>query len=915
MPKLTGLIDGISALVKKASGSVAKAADDAVAGVKDIGSTAKETVDDSVKLTKKAFGLEKPQPEVLPKYTGDPVNNAPVTYDNVDNIFLSNPDAVDYIVNSIGRGANPAQVKGMAEELISTGGVKPQNFARDFLDSEMFKALDPQKQASKTKEVAERLTLNVKSTWNNFLQEDGFPTYVSNSLKGAGVKTEDVASRRGLGFYATKLLPFTEQMQPFANSTGIPVDMLPHHWVMAMGDRDVALKGMLNMEPDYLKGARAQLAELAAGEDDAAKYAGRLKSIDDMMSNPEKYRADSLMKDAKDVGLDGKQVAKYLEYVESTPEGPKFVKAGKKVAGKLDIKPFEESGLVEPNESQKEYLFRQRRLWDFMQTQHEGDYLERYVPLMNKSLIGKEVGTRTGVIAAELERSSGARSEKHVDDIFEMMNKSFNQIAFSKNMGGMLGETYRMINLSRTFMGEKVGDGGYGDRIEQMLAEVLGIKSVAGLRKAATYDLFGKTKQHMEETLKFLELENAPLLSRKVNQALKEVAARTIFGTSARAILMQHYQPEMVGAVELGDGWIRSARKLLKSDPKKWGEVIKDVEKTAMGDTFNPMMESSASQIGKGGRLLINAASLPAAPGFEMWKATDLKSRRIVYLAAWLKFNRKIATNPEELFAPLSNSQRYAVEQHLEKHGVESASKYYAQTMQLRSNLIYHTMDAPELFVQFKLHKLIPFTTWNRAMWGRALGDVRTGNFDQLARRFTVPIAYLSAINWMTGINLMGAHPMSAITEGFDVDVHPIYQPLWSAMKGDFNDAANQAGKLVSWYKLFKKYKDFEKDPSLKTALRGASLRYDPDRNYVTTGFGPPAPPYGGGPVPKSDIEHTVKRREDLFARRRRDAKIKLGIYGGDDKSLSNTEFFKEQTQTPKQVVVKRRIQDFLKGR
>ena len=703
----------------------------------------------------------------------------PMTYSEVAEALKKAPEATESIVDGLASGVEISRVRTALKGLVKTG-----------------KGVPVMRGAAKNQEkVRQQIQKEMQPMLDKLLQSD-------LTAKGINVNSPAFATKKATGvgrIFRGWFLNSTEELGRLDVAMGTNTSAAPMELLQGMGMQETIKRGLAEragtisknvipaLERDiqkYAKGITPNLEPKVAARftQKLASMQGQLKSLQNITQNAEKYTLESLGKEAQSVGLGGKDGAKkifeYMHYVDSTPEGVKWVTDPLVIKGKYNIPEFIKTGLAEPSAGQKQFLGKLRRFFDMTQTQvGEAGYLPRYIPYKLKTglVSGKGVGGK--VIGSALQRVSGMRQMAQETDVWRLVNRQLND-ASSASTTVPLIKKYSAVSSTLRNMGRK----DWAGYLDDVMRRVTG-QTKTDAQEFLLDDWMKMGEPYFKEQLSLLEKRLDPGTVDKIWTGAREVMAHSIFGTRLRLNVLQRLQPRLVASAEMGPKVIEQAERMFSSAGKlkkayaAYDPMLREVENTALGKTFSVLETLGETKLTGKTRKIVKALSAAGVPLKENFIRGDVLNRKKVHLAGLFHFNEhapKIATKggsvllPPALAEGLTFPQRRMVEDVLAKDlkktgdiAYDAGSKLYATIRNLRANYMYHPVDMPSLFAG-GAHQLIPFTTWSRNMFARLVTDVQYGHTRTLANRLIYPMAYLNTLRVMTGVEVPGGHPLTS---------------------------------------------------------------------------------------------------------------------------------------------------------
>jgi len=299
--------------------------------------------------------------------------------------------------------------------------------------------------------------------------------------------------------------------------------------------------------------------------------------------------------------------------------------------------------------------------------------------------------------------------------------------------------------------------------LEDAAAKALGVKDMTYVRKITAEKLAGMAAEEVDDLLKGMGLK--PTLAEDLFRGANELMYKAFIGMNPKTIFIkQPLQPDMVGAGETGWKWIQIGRKeylkgtyknlLEEVSPQLRAEIL-DVAGTGLASPQRAWIKELTDILGWAGK-----------HGMKVFTNLDMTNRQTAFLAGYLKTKSSLqdATGRElhRTIEHLLPAERVLIQKTLQNEGQEAAARLAGVIFSRRINFDYGIINKPEL-LRGDFTKLIPFTTWGRNQLVRVIGDVKGENYEQLVKRIAVPMAYITAVKFLTGYDMGEVHPLSTI--------------------------------------------------------------------------------------------------------------------------------------------------------
>lgn len=495
------------------------------------------------------------------------------------------------------------------------------------------------------------------------------------------------------------------------------------------------------------------------------------------------------------LGVDNNAITNFMRHVEDTPDGDiVFNPSALEIPNKVS-RPDWNGPLPSPEVMAE--LKQLRAFQTNIAVQHPEfadriGYLDGYVPIEQKSTGSYSMRQpKMGQLAAFMKaRESGVFDPNvHETDYGVLMDHYINRaskfLAFDKHMPTLISELNKLSFLDQ---------GEAAEALARVSMRSMGIRDKLELGRVFADRLLSENSEVLAKVSKTLPQPQS--LLDEVGRVVRNATYNNLVFTNPRGMIKHAFQPELVGSAEIGPRWVGVGRKSIFN--KQDRALAKSVMPLLKAKDASVMEDVGVAPIAnKALRATDKVLSIPAIPGKYIYNAEDTLGRMTSFLGAYKQLKHEFEKGGEGAFGKVLDGLLYGeknlVTNAYKKGGLEAAAQMYGIVRARRIHYAYGIANTPEVLAS-GLGKYVPFTTWGGNQLMRFLGDIRGRNYAQLARRIALPLMYIGAFKALTGYEVPGAHPLSAVPEALKLTPNPALAEAAEAYsKGD----AGAAGKAA----------------------------------------------------------------------------------------------------------------------
>ena len=521
-------------------------------------------------------------------------------------------------------------------------------------------------------------------------------------------------------------------------------------------------------------------------------------------------------KNAINTGLSSQKIYQLMHYVESAPEGFRFIRTGLKIPKVVTIPPYKGPA---PTADQLKHLGALRQAFDATFQANPGyfkdvPYVSRYVPIFHQ---GKDK-TISGVIRSFKEGVGKARkSGKITADVLDDMGRVIEIYSRMVTKSAAYNPILPKVNQA-SWQLRALGLDGEARNLEEMTRRLLGLKNTKQVRRAFTNIIVDSHKDTINELLKSVSIE--PNIGKQIMSEVSNLMYHGWVFTNPKTLLIkQPLQNDLSGTAEIGWSNVQAGRAAYlggkyKGILNKARDFLRSTHLNIQGLSEPPPASKAVTLIGK-------VLRTPSQPLAKIFDKTDVVSRESAFLGAYLQFNKGMASNRlQHVLDGLLEAEKAMVMRALKAKGPEEAGILYGAIRSQRINLAYNLADKPE-WMRGELSQYIPLTTWGRNQLNRVVfGDLKgmdfsrmtKGDIKHLASRIATPLIYMHIMGAIFGVDFPAdVHPLSGLPGALPGPPFPVAADVLEEYRTQgLPGAARSVGKTIPAVKMIKLMKDTE---------------------------------------------------------------------------------------------------------
>jgi hypothetical protein len=433
-------------------------------------------------------------------------------------------------------------------------------------------------------------------------------------------------------------------------------------------------------------------------------------------------------------GWTNEQITKTLQYIERNGFNPsaKASKALTREAWPLDVPPSAEDLNIL-------YALRQQLDADHASAVQFGllkpdQFVDGYVPILKKNGAPPTTKSAKGLMSPSSTKErvegklDGLEDELDIDQLYLRYKK---QVAQAQIYAPVVREGVReLVKL------QLLGQTHAHDVFEKYLLDTFRISGGDNLKKT-----FG----HMAVEAQVNRLAEAGLPEGAITQiyeAASENMYKTVVASNPKNWVMQFVQPEFLLPAEVGVGQYTAARaKALSGRNKEVQHLLKYVIKGDLPATEELMTKNLTNPVA---RLIKGSGDLTDTLKFTApFKLGEKLNRYTALIAGRDKFLNSLNSGGysgvRDAISNFLPAEQAFIEKAFRQGGKNAGADAMAIIVDRRANFSYGRGDRTEALRN--LSKYVPFTTFYRNIIARYQGDIQNGNYTQLAKRLSLPIA------------------------------------------------------------------------------------------------------------------------------------------------------------------------------
>ncbi len=635
--------------------------------------------------------------------------------------------------------------------------------------------------------------------------EEYVPTLAKNfaALEKAGVDINinvNTASKKSFAEAASKLVANAEvRFRSALREQGIEYESLKKSPIGPLGEKGSAGKMAATFFNRHEFWDRVQMMGPQTGttymNDLLLNRVRRDNSLVDLAKNSKVIDSVKALQKTKATNED---ITRWVQYVETTPEGPIWNEAPLKIKGKVDRPAFPKDE-TRPSPDQLKALYSLRSGMDYLQSRGETGYVQGYWPFRSRLPMSNNEGRRSVLEGTYAEarpsvqagqgprftraRTSGKWSELYETDPELTMHRYLREVANHETFTPEVKNRLARHDLELRLLGRNdLADKWAGD-----VAEGLGLRSGNEARELYLKELQKGFKPKIDQLLAEVSGENLGLFDTLSTMA-NDVMYSGYIGVNPLTLMKQSLNPEQMAPGEVGLEHVAWARgRMAKSGvlrmkmPEVYKKALADAEPSLFPKGFElQALEHPNTKLPKAADVITKILTLPGKPGEKAFMKMEPYNRKVSFLAGFREMME--SKNPLKLGDSLLDSEWLPVRQQLETGNRYGAALQYGITRSNRINGIYDFINRPEFF-KGDMGGKIPFVTWsNNALMRYLTANTRTGLYTQrvpaMLKRLVYPMLAISMIEAVTGKELKGFHPLSGIVGLGRALVRPTTSPL-----------------------------------------------------------------------------------------------------------------------------------------
>ena len=467
------------------------------------------------------------------------------------------------------------------------------------------------------------------------------------------------------------------------------------------------------------------------------------------------YNPDAMVKELKQIGVDGHDLTQWMRYTRSTKEGVKWDPSAIK-EGSYEIPAFDPKTMgPEPAKEVKDILFKIREAMDRtheMQASAGIDigYRPGYVPILKKHLeatgIGRYRKTKVNAPSFTKHRYRGLVPEgeesRHELDFYNWFPHTIR--------GGIKSAAFPNVSEeinSALFHFKNMGYGQYAEEFLKQVSTSLGHKAREETIEWLVTEAVNKNSHWNKAATQLyrdLSGEKVPL-GEDLARGFQHIMYYNLIGVNPHNLLQQFMSPEMVTGAEIGLKWSLAGR------AQAYGRVFSKEAMTDLERVKTQLYPENMDAVlfgevqGKRRKwleMISKSMGLPGWPGMKAFSAIDQKNREAAFLGAIAKWRAaRKSGKVNEAIEHLLEGEKSQIAMTWEKYGEQAAMDRFGLIISKRSNYAYTMMEQGEAF-QGSLGRLVTFPQFGVNQWMRHIEAVRYYKKTGKAAPLTALIGY-----------------------------------------------------------------------------------------------------------------------------------------------------------------------------
>ncbi len=447
----------------------------------------------------------------------------------------------------------------------------------------------------------------------------------------------------------------------------------------------------------------------------------------------ESFNIAGNLKQLRTIGVDGEKGWEWLHYVRTDRKtGQVKWDPSELKMGEYTVPEFKGEA---PTQEVIDILSQFRKLADWhhnniSSTGQAIGYTPGYVPIKPKvgffdstaRVPAKDVGKSrllkkrsTGIISDE------KRLLFHTDlyDLIPMMNRDGVNAAVFSNIAEKVNAANWLLRAS--------GRKDMADEFLEYASRAMGYKNKKETIQVLSMELVKKNEpllRKLSETF----APNDPGFLKDAYSALNEMMYNSYLFLSPSGLVKQFWQPEFIGAAEIGFKNVEFGRagafspinrKETKAalDRVRGRLVPEKIDYAQMGEVQRRYLKN-----------FVKLMNIPAMPGSKVFSFLERKNRETMFLGAIHQFkqaSKKGGKEMSEILDDLLPAERTRVLEAFNKYGAENAMDTYGLIRSKRTNYAYNLAEKAEAFSTNPVMSNIPFVSWGLNQWMRHMEAVK----------------------------------------------------------------------------------------------------------------------------------------------------------------------------------------------